>query len=842
VGISVARTALVIGSETGELSGVGTDVDVMTALLTRRGFEVDARTGADATRAGILDGYERLIASADEAAVVYYSGHGGLARVLAPDGIPLPELQFIVPTDYDASGPGDFRGITAIELSVLQSRLTERTRNVTVILDCCHSAHMSRRHDLRVKALAHPTYLDVAEHIGMLKALGLPEERVDPVSNPYAVRLVACAPWESAYEYTNNDGVRIGIATDSLRIALAEAGTAKVTWTALVQRIRGRVSTLFAQRPEVEGPAGRVLFEVEEARTGSTFGVARPLPDRLSLPGAALLGVGPGDEFAITAAGVAVADGTTTVARATVNGTDGITVHASFELCEGHQDLPPVAEAHPLVTSAVRHAVAVRGDGPLADRIRAAVNEVPTLRAPAAGEPAGTDPVIAEVAVSDTVDLWDGGTVPLVSAPADAAGLGRVVADLALLGRTAALRRLAPGPGEQLTEPFTVEWGRVTATGAQPLPASGALLHTGEPVYVRLRNDSDRDLFFFVFDLGVGGAVTLVTAADPSGLRVEPKQEHVVGESSGGVLKGSPLVWPAGVPVQDPRPETLLVIVTSTRQDLSALAHEGVHGLARGASSLQRAVDAAMGGGRRDWSTVDSQVRYAVVHLDYELSAAQVPVPETARFLVDERPGPSTRLLQPRGMPRGAVPAAVAVRLAELVVHRNRALGGADVRVDALVLTGGGGNLPVYRAQTARFSNIRDETRLPMDNLLVYHGPAVDYLDLAWWVSRDRRGSLALGDLLSERLNAEEVRTSLESLSALAIGAPHAALAVAAVSACAIIVNTAYKLLSTVVGDSIGLYRTSLLASEGFGVGRHPVTGTRHAQDFSFAYEIVRTG
>jgi hypothetical protein len=841
----VTRRALLIGSETGELSGVHNDVEVMTALLTQRGFEIDCRTGSDATRAGILDGYEQLIVRAGEAGVVYFSGHGGLARVLAPDGNPRRELQFIVPTDYHASAPGDFRGITAIELSVLQARLTRRTRNVTVILDCCHAAHMSRRPDLRVRALYHPTYLDVAEHDRMLRALGLPEDLTDPVSNPDAVRLVACAPWESAYEYTNDTGLRIGIFTDSLRIALDEAGPARVAWNALVQRIRGRVSALFGQRPEVEGPARRLLFQLEEGRTGHTFGVVRPLPDRVSLPGAALLGIRPGDQFAITAAGVAEATEATTVARATVNGTDGVTVHASFELCDGHQDLPAVTEAHPLVTSTFRSTVLVRGEGALAEQTRAAVNAVPILHASVPDEPAGTDPVIAEVTVGDTLVLWDGGSEPLVTVPADAGAVSRIVADLGLLGRTAALRRLAPGTGEELTDPFTVEWGRVTDSGTEALPPSGALLHAGEPLYLRLRNDSHRNLYFFAFDLGVGGAVTLVTASDRGGLRVEPKQEYVVGERADGLLKGSRLVWPAGVPTADPRPETVLVIVTAAPQDLSVLTHEGISGSStRGLSSLQRAIVAALGGGRRDWSTVDGQaVPYAVVRLDCELSAAPAPVPETARFLVDERPEESMRLLRPRGLTRApARPTTVAVRLVELVVHRNRALAGADIRVDTLVLTGAAGDLPVYRAQTARFSNIHDETRLPLDNLLIYHGPAVDYLDLAWWVSRDRGESLALSDLLSERLNAEEVRAALESLSALAVGAPHAAVAVAAVSASAIIVNTAYRLLSTAVGDSIGLYRTSMLASEGFGVGRHPVSGSRNAQDFSFAYEIVRTG
>jgi hypothetical protein len=163
------------------------------------------------------------------------------------------------------------------------------------------------------------------------------------------------------------------------------------------------------------------------------------------------------------------------------------------------------------------------------------------------------------------------------------------------------------------------------------------------------------------------------------------------------------------------------------------------------------------------------------------------------------------------------------------------------VRVDALVLTGGPDDKPAYRAQTARFSHVRDGQRLPMDNLLVYHGPAVNYLDLAWWVSRDRSHSLALSELLSHELNTENVRQAALQLTGMALTMPHAAAAVMAVGSTAVIVNTAYRLLAGVAGNSIGIYRTSLLANENFGIGRHPANGLQEAQDFAFAYEVVMT-
>jgi hypothetical protein len=66
------------------------------------------------------------------------------------------------------------------------------------------------------------------------------------------------------------------------------------------------------------------------------------------------------------------------------------------------------------------------------------------------------------------------------------------------------------------------------------------------------------------------------------------------------------------------------------------------------------------------------------------------------------------------------------------------------------------------------------------------------------------------------------------------MAAPQAAVAVAVAGAAAVLVNTAYELLTGVVGRSVGLYRTSMLAQEQFGHGRHQ----RHPQDFSFTFSI----
>jgi hypothetical protein len=69
-------------------------------------------------------------------------------------------------------------------------------------------------------------------------------------------------------------------------------------------------------------------------------------------------------------------------------------------------------------------------------------------------------------------------------------------------------------------------------------------------------------------------------------------------------------------------------------------------------------------------------------------------------------------------------------------------------------------------------------------------------------------------------------------MGGVALALPQAAVALA--GAGAMLLNTTYELLTDVVGQSIGLYRTSLLAQEQFGIGRHE----RHAQGFTFRLSV----
>lgn len=84
--------------------------------------------------------------------------------------------QFIVPVDYDKSTDEDFRGILDVELSHLLRDMTERTDNMTVILDCYHAGQIAHYPDYRDRAfpkqLAEVQYHDLTRHVDHLHQCG----------------------------------------------------------------------------------------------------------------------------------------------------------------------------------------------------------------------------------------------------------------------------------------------------------------------------------------------------------------------------------------------------------------------------------------------------------------------------------------------------------------------------------------------------------------------------------------------------------------------------------------------------------------------------------------------
>ena len=472
------RRALLIGCPVGALRATERDVGSVGAFLEAHGFSVDARCGPAATRDAILDGYRRLVADSGDgdAALVYYSGHGGLAVNPAPEPGEPEQFQFIVPIDIARSTDAEFFGITSLELSALQAELTARTANVTVILDCCHAARMSRAADprLMVKALPAPWALGVGAHVERLRAAGRFAAPTQAEGNPLAVRLVAAAHEQSAFEYLDGEMQPAGLFTESLLLALREADGLPVSWQAVARRAAERVLEIAPdQRPDVEGPLRRRLFALDEVdAVGAT--VYASLDGVPALRGGRLLGMTEGDEYAIA--------------------------------------LPD-------------------------RRVIARVVEVRSSWARVTIDPPGEIPLGVEA-------------VPLA-------------------GRASSLRDLASGTGAAaLAASWRVSWGLVARGAAAELPASGAALHAGDHFWIRFDNASTDPLYLSIYDVGVAGRGSLLSASEGSGIRVEPGKQVTIGELPGRGLCGVPLGWPAAVPRDAPRGETLIAVVTDAPVDL----------------------------------------------------------------------------------------------------------------------------------------------------------------------------------------------------------------------------------------------------------------------------------
>ncbi|MGV9365773.1 caspase family protein [Amycolatopsis sp. NPDC003731] len=789
----MARRALLIGSATGDLTGPANDTAAMAAVLARRGFQSVVCDGENASRAGILDAYERLIGRSrpDDAVVVYYSGHGSYAKDPSlADGMPGPGVvQFIVPTDYEASTEDDFRGIANVELSLLLNKLTARTRNCAVILDCCHSGTMSR--DLETGAVARvwpravPPHLARA-HLDSLHRNGTDLARLNATGNPDAVRIVACAPNQKAYETHNADDVVMGYFTDALTRVLDALGpeSGRFSWATVTDRVRQLVlERCGVQRPEVEGPSEREVFG-----TGRVEQVAYLPASRqrrwVRIAGARLLGYGEGDEFTIHHEDALLGS-------VVVEWTDG---HAVFgELRGPDPGLPlPVGARAQVLTTAVPALPVFLGTG--SDALAERVQEDPALR-PASAEEAGS---VRVVAGSGGLALHDAIGPLSHPSPDD----GHLLGDLKRIARARAMLRLSEDPGMALPVRVRVEPARVVDGIPRPLPGSGAVLHPGEAVCVTVHNDGAQYLYVSLLDVGISSQVTLLNPAHPSGVAIAPGTKYVFGgDDVTGALPGLELGWPSSVPRDHPRRESIVVLISEDRADAVLLQQGGVRG-DRPPNRLEQQLRRLGAQDSRELVTpaLTRPVRFAVRTIDFDVVPAPAPRAERAVFEVDGRPDP---VASPGGTGK---PSTVVLCLPALVVHHNRAFRSPDFRLDTLVLTTGADGKPAHHIHTARFRGAVDGTRLAVDGNPVFRGEVRERLDVAIWVSQDPEVDLDFSTVRGES------------------AAP--------------IVDSVEAVLSAASSRVTGLYRTGFRAGERFGVSR-PAAETRvRTADFTFDLTI----
>ena len=378
----------------------------------------------------------------------------------------------------------------------------------------------------------------------------------------------------------------------------------------------------------------------------------------------------------------------------------------------------------------------------------------------------------------------------------------------------------------------------------------GDVLHISERLYVDLTNESNFQVHMALLDLGIRGDVTLLTTSVPTGIPIAPGGRYTVGERDG-LLIGLKMGWKDDVPQDGPRREGFVAIAAEEPTNFRALERhvepmkrEGrVEDMERGEPLTPLgALLLQIGTGMKrdaDPDTVAAGTgRYLARHVEIQLSPFPRPVPgRRAHFAVDQSLAPA--FLSREAPTDKAYEGEIAIRLKRLIVHDNRAYWRTNIRVDALVVTGPDSGAAPYLPMTFHFPGIDDEDALPFNDLLVYAGRPLRYLDFAIWASKDKPDSKPLSELIKDVLTNQEFQTSATALVSLAVAAPAAAGLVAAAAAAGTIGYFAEKVISAAVGSSIGLYRTSFLPRQAFGRGRHPAAGLIRAQDFSLAFEVT---
>lgn len=639
---SGAKRALLIGSPTGGLSGPETDLSTMTQVLQRYNFSctlcfIEGRSTFPATRNGIFAAWEQLLqqTSPGDAVVIYYSGHGGLLEKDKKDvSNKRWRLQYIVPLDIDQTTPGDFRGITDVEISNFLMKLTKRTDNVTVILDCCHSASMARG-PTRAKTLFPRDYPEVWRHMQAMfdqKTIGTD---FFPQGNPNVVRFVGATASGSAYEKTFPDGRCMGALTEAIAEALTLALPNKASWRGILDHVRDRMSrTLPEQYVDVEGPAKRFCFTTSlETLSGSLPISIAQGGVGLVLAGGWLHGVSNGDKYAIMPYNEHKPVLANQIAIAEVRHVGVSSSAVSVDWRAPFNTLPEGAHAILIVKALKRLPVAVRGDDQFQKAMVSYINQSKYLRNAELSEQLSSLATISKEDSEFNIKTSAGVLRKWTVENADELQQASKTSMKVLTNFAKAHHLLTLKSREPWSHGLNVEYGWVVSGSRRPLTDPNYVLNVGQHLYISIRNTSKATVFVSIFELFADNVVLLSNLC-PSGREIPADGHYEFGTVDfTGELIGSELDWPQNVPEDQEIHMTEVLVITDKRIDLRSLQTDVTLGKNRGhvETELEDIVEQiGYGGGRTRRESEDGYkpLKFGVMALSYKLTRKELP-PET---------------------------------------------------------------------------------------------------------------------------------------------------------------------------------------------------------------------
>ncbi|CAH0002518.1 unnamed protein product [Clonostachys byssicola] len=594
--IAVQKRALLIGCPTGSLTGVENDLDRMETILGRYGFAT--------TKAQIITAWGDIVekTSQGDALVIYYSGHGGMAERQADANSKRgrQRLLYLVPMDFENSKEDDWRGISDIELSKLLHKATDKTDNVTLILDCCHSARMARAPGI-VKSIDPHDYREILEHITKMMAEGqFGDVDFHIERNPKPICVVAAAETDSAYERSfpvSTKIIRMSVLVEALDKALPGENeqNPRASWRSIMLRIKDRLRiNCPSQSPQIEGDDLRFAFSLDKADPHGAIPISLD-NGKLVLHGGHLHGLKKDDVYVVVPFDDERLDPNRQIAEVIVDRVGPTESHGSFT---GNPP-PPFddgVKAFPKGNSLAEMAVELRCSDEFADQIRSSLKDSKFLRVPDTDD----DLILATIEVNSSklsVHSHEGyggeeekATVLLAEWQLGEGESMNVLIDksVAILESLARSRHLLSlqeitkeitqentqenTPKKSLSRKVDIEMGIVI--DGQPLPYSPGTVtvQEGENLYVKIRNTGDSKLWVSIFDI-CAESVILLSDGSPTGYEISQGEVYTFGDEDfcDGGLIGTEMKWPEWVPKARQIRETFVIVVTDGPIDLRGL-------------------------------------------------------------------------------------------------------------------------------------------------------------------------------------------------------------------------------------------------------------------------------
>jgi hypothetical protein len=634
------KKALLIASSYGALRGPPNDVEKMARTLGELGFEISQCCGISATRDGILQAWRQLIESIspEDSVVVYYSGHGGVVesaekrdRNIQVSDLTTPwRYQFLVPMDFDERKKDDFRGILDVELSYLLRSITDKTQNVTIILDCCHAGRMARDPGLGntavPKGLSRVQYHEISEHISRLGELGQFQQETHVEGNPFAVRIAAAATSETAWEYLNARGEWCGAMTEALACAISESRGFRIPWRTTLLRVSELVNVRFPyQHPQVEGPGNRLHFSVHESNSGAFH--IRNENDGVAIQAGRISGVHEGNVYSVMPFRVEKPVVEEQLAEARVTQATAFKAAAELSLDESKASRLP----HDGALAFLRHDALYKWPVALPPGFPQLEKMVQESRYIRRGEPEEDNSVLAEFRLGlNGIVLRNnrGLEVAAMSLNPSADETARLLKSAEQLARAQHLLALGNETSDDvLQHRVGVEFGLVenNCSRGRIIRQDGTdSVIEDDRVYIELVNNGTETVYVWVFDINAVGRISRVSRSSPKGIELPPGRHEVLGiRWPGPILYGLTVSWPKAILRTQALEETLLLLLTSSPVDLYHLADSTDKPPSGGTSlsKLEQLTYRISSGGSRDVTIVedDDLTRYKTIHIPFLL-------------------------------------------------------------------------------------------------------------------------------------------------------------------------------------------------------------------------------